>query len=156
MWIIEIALDLLRNPIFVIPIFIAILTQVVKGTIRSIQEKRLIRRAFFEWGGMPSSHSALVVSLSLIIGLKNGFDSSIFILSTFFAGFVIADAIGVRLASEEQAKVINKILRNEIEDKELKNIRLKESIGHTPIEAFIGGIIGFVLAYLIYQIVFTR
>ncbi|HPU44232.1 MAG TPA: divergent PAP2 family protein [Dictyoglomaceae bacterium] len=156
MWIIEIALNLLKNPIFVVPISIAILTQGVKGIIRSIQEKRLIGKAFFEWGGMPSSHSALVVSLSLVTGLKEGFDSSIFILSIFFAGFVIADAIGVRLASEEQAKVINKILRNEIEDKELKNIKLKESIGHTSIEAFIGGIIGFVLSYLIYQIAFTR
>ncbi|MCX7845731.1 MAG: divergent PAP2 family protein [Dictyoglomaceae bacterium] len=141
--------QLSKNPIFLIPIISAIITQGIKGVIRSIQEKKIIWRAFFEWGGMPSSHSALVVSLSTIIGLKEGFSSPLFILSFFFAGIVIADAIGVRLATEEQAKVINKILQK-YPINEKYDIILKESIGHTPFEAILGGILGFVISLIYY------
>jgi len=74
----------------------------------------------------------------------------------FFAGIVIADAIGVRLATEEQAKVINKIIQKEIKNPELKEIYLKESIGHTPIEAITGGIIGLILTHFIYYGFFVK
>ncbi len=141
--------QLSKNPIFTIPLISAIITQGLKGVIRSIQEKKLLWRAFFEWGGMPSSHSALVVSLSTILGLKEGFSSPLFILSLFFAAIVIADAIGVRLATEEQAKVINKILQK-YPINEKCDIILKESIGHTPFEAIIGGILGFIVALIYY------
>ncbi|MGB9767534.1 MULTISPECIES: divergent PAP2 family protein [Dictyoglomus] len=154
--IIQIIEDLLQNPVFIIPMMVAMITQGIKGLIRSIQEKKFLWRAFFEWGGMPSSHSALVVSLSLIIGIKEGFNSTIYILSMFFAGIVIADAIGVRLATEEQAKVINKIIQKEIKNPELKEIYLKESIGHTPIEAITGGIIGLILTHFIYYGFFVK
>ncbi len=154
--IIQIIKDLLQNPIFIIPMIVAIITQGIKGLVRSIQEKKFLWKAFFEWGGMPSSHSALVVSLSLIIGIKEGFNSTIYILSMFFAGIVIADAIGVRLATEEQAKVINKIIQKEIKDPELKEIYLKESIGHTPIEAITGGVIGLILTHFIYHGFFIK
>jgi acid phosphatase family membrane protein YuiD len=137
----------IKNPIFFIPILSALFAQIIKGILRSLKEKRLMWNSFIEWGGMPSSHSALVVSLSLILGFKEGFNSSIFILSIFFAGIVIADAIGVRLATEEQAKVINKILKKyPIND--IENTILKESIGHTFIEAIVGGILGFIVALL--------
>lgn len=141
--------QLSKNPIFLIPIISAIITQVIKGIIRSYQEKKILWKAFFEWGGMPSSHSALVVSLSTILGLKEGFSSPLFILSLFFAGIVIADAIGVRLATEEQAKVINKILQK-YPINEKYDIILKESIGHTPIEAVLGGILGFIISLIYY------
>ncbi|ACK42894.1 MULTISPECIES: divergent PAP2 family protein [Dictyoglomus] len=154
--IIQIIEDLLQNPVFIIPMMVAMITQGIKGLIRSIQERKFLWRAFFEWGGMPSSHSALVVSLSLIIGIKEGFNSTIYILSMFFAGIVIADAIGVRLATEEQAKVINKIIQKEIKNPELKEIYLKESIGHTPIEAITGGIIGLILTHFIYYGFFVK
>lgn len=148
--------DLLKNPIFIIPLSTAFLTQGIKGAIRSLQEKKVLWRAFFEWGGMPSSHSALVVSLSLIIGIKEGFNSTVYILSMFFAGIVIADAIGVRLATEEQAKVINKIIQKEIKDQELKEVYLKESIGHTPIEAIIGILLGLILTFILYYGFFSK
>uniref|UniRef100_A0A7C3MKN3 Divergent PAP2 family protein n=1 Tax=Dictyoglomus thermophilum TaxID=14 RepID=A0A7C3MKN3_DICTH len=153
---IKIVIDLINNPIFIIPFLVVIITQGLKGIIKIIQEKKFLWIAFFEWGGMPSSHSALVVSLSLIIGIKEGFNSTIFILSMFLAGIVIADAIGVRLATEEQAKVINKIIQRELKDPELKEINLKESIGHTPIEAIVGGIIGLILGHLLYYGIFHR
>lgn len=153
---IKIIEDLLRNPIFIIPLSTALLTQGIKGIIRSLQEKKLLWKSFFEWGGMPSSHSALVVSLSLIIGLKEGFNTTVFILSMFFAGIVIADAIGVRLATEEQAKVINKIIQKEIKDQELKEIYLKESIGHTPVEALTGILLGIILTYILYYGFFSQ
>jgi len=137
----------LKEPLFLIPVFSATFAQIIKGIIRSFQEKRLAVKTFFEWGGMPSSHSALTICLSTILGFKEGFTSSIFILSTFFAGIVIADAIGVRLATEEQAKVLNKILQKYPIEEE---ISLKESIGHTPIEAFSGAILGFLIGLIAY------
>ncbi len=153
---IEILTSLLKNPVFIIPLLVAFIAQGIKGIIRSLQEKKILWKAFFEWGGMPSSHSALVVSLSIIIGIKEGFNSSIYIISMFFAGIVIADAIGVRLATEEQAKVINKILQKEVKDQELKEIYLKESIGHTPLEAISGALLGFLLTYFLYYGFFTK
>lgn len=153
---IEILTSLLKNPVFIIPLLVAFIAQGIKGIIRSLQEKKILWKAFFEWGGMPSSHSALVVSLSIIIGIKEGFNSSIYIISMFFAGIVIADAIGVRLATEEQAKVINKILQKEVKDQELKEIYLKESIGHTPLEAISGVLLGFLLTYFLYYGFFTK
>lgn len=141
--------EAVKNPILLIPILSAIIAQGIKGLNRSIQERKIVWRSFFEWGGMPSSHSALVVSLSLILGFKEGFNSTIFILSLFFGGTVIADAIGVRLATEEQAKVINKILQKYPLDED-HDIILKESIGHTPIEAIAGAVLGLLISLIYY------
>ncbi|MGB9857656.1 MAG: divergent PAP2 family protein [Dictyoglomaceae bacterium] len=147
--------EIVNHPAFLIPLLSAIIAQGIKGIIRSIQERKIVWKAFFEWGGMPSSHSALVISLSSMLGFKEGFTSSIFILSLFFAGIVIADAIGVRLATEEQAKAINKILQKYPLDED-HDIILKESIGHTPVEALSGALLGFLISLIYYIGVMRR
>lgn len=108
---------------------------------------------------MPSSHSALVCSTCVAIYKQSGPDSVIFALSLVLAGIVMYDAMGVRRAAGEQAKVINKIIINpfnkenqdniknikKADDKNIESIAiktLKEFLGHTPLEVLGGAIVG--------------
>lgn len=113
----------------------------------------------FGAGGMPSSHSALVSSTCVAIYKQCGADSVIFGLSVVLAGIVMYDAMGVRRAAGEQAKVINKIVINpikkeqekldELDDNEHIAIKtLKEFLGHTPLEVFGGALLGLVIGVL--------
>lgn len=95
---------------------------------------------------MPSTHSALSVSVAISIGYIEGWDSTLFALASVFALIVMADAAGVRRATGEQAKIINKLILIFFKENRLKNERMREFIGHTPFEVIVGGIIGFLLA----------
>lgn len=109
-------------------------------------------------GGMPSSHSALVCATAVATYKKCGADSAIFALSLVLAGIVMYDAMGVRRAAGEQAKVINKVIINplkkdsdNIDEKSFENIAiktLKEFLGHTPSEVLGGAILGGLIAVL--------
>lgn len=98
-------------------------------------------------GGMPSSHTALVVSLAWAVGLHDGFDSSLFAVSVVLAGIVMYDAAGVRRAAGKQAKVINKLVRQLRVEHTVHDITLKELLGHSPIEVFAGAALGIAIAY---------
>ena len=98
-------------------------------------------------GGMPSSHTALVVSLAWAVGLHDGFDSSLFAVSVVLAGIVMYDAAGVRRAAGKQAKVINKLVRQLRVEHTVHDITLKELLGHSPIEVFAGATLGILVAY---------
>ena len=102
--------------------------------------KRLV-----EPGGMPSSHSAFVTSLSTAVGLSMGFDSVMFALAAAFAVVVMYDASGVRRAAGKQAKVLNAILED-LNRRELHPERLRELLGHTPFEVLVGALLGIVVA----------
>jgi acid phosphatase family membrane protein YuiD len=98
-------------------------------------------------GGMPSSHTALVVSLAWAVGLQEGFGSAIFAVSVILAGIVMYDAAGVRRAAGKQAKAINKLVRELRVEHTVRDITLKELLGHSPIEVFAGAILGIGIAY---------
>lgn len=97
-------------------------------------------------GGMPSSHSAVVVSLATLIAKNQGLDSPLFALSATFAFIVMYDAAGVRRAVGKQAKVINDILNNQ-------NLtapeKLQEMTGHSPFQVSIGALIGLIAGLII-------
>lgn len=118
-----------------------------------IVDKRFNVSRFVGSGGMPSSHSAFVTSLSTAIGLKYGWDSGLFALSLCFALVVMYDAAGVRNAVGKQAVIINKMIedlqakRNKEETNNNEN-RLKELVGHTPIEVLVGAILGIIIGNL--------
>ena len=99
-------------------------------------------------GGMPSSHSAVVVSLCTMIGKNYGIQSAIFGLSVIFAFVVMYDAAGVRRAAGKQAKLLNKI----VQTPGLTNVevteKLQEVLGHTPTQVFVGALIGFVVGMI--------
>ena len=93
---------------------------------------------------MPSSHSAFIVSLAIGIGRIDGFNSSIFALAFVFASIVMYDAMGIRRAAGEHAKLLNLILSKDNTFK-LDNKKLKELLGHTPFEVLGGLILGIII-----------
>lgn len=99
-------------------------------------------KRFMGAGGMPSSHSAVVVSLATLIGKKIGIDSPIFALSSLFAFITMYDAAGVRRAVGKQAHILNEVVK---EYKDMTPVeRLQEKTGHTPFQVLTGAFIGFV------------
>ena len=84
--------------------------QILKTLFTLIAEKRFVAERLFGAGGMPSAHSALVVSLTVAVARKEGFSSPLFALALCFAGIVMYDAMGVRRAAGEQAKVLNSMV----------------------------------------------
>lgn len=93
-------------------------------------------------GGMPSSHSAVVVCLAIMIGKYEGFQSSMFALSGIFALITMYDAAGVRRAVGKQAMILNDIIKNQ----KLSNAeKLQEMTGHTPVQVLTGAIIGLII-----------
>ncbi len=99
-------------------------------------------------GGMPSSHSAVVIALATMIGKNYGVNSPIFALSIIFACVVMYDAAGVRRAAGKQAKLLNKI----VQTPGLTNVevteRLQEVLGHTPVQVFVGALIGLIVGLI--------
>lgn len=139
--------NLFRNPVFLSIIFswfsaqfIKTLCSLVTGHIHSIGE--LMNMLIWRTGGMPSSHSALVVSLATSIGFRSGFSSDIFLLSLAFAMVTVRDALGVRRSAGIQAHAINEMG----EKLALKNLldfsRIKEVHGHKPLEVIMGCFLG--------------
>ncbi len=95
---------------------------------------------------MPSTHSALSMSVAVSIGYAEGWGSGLFALAITISIIVMTDAAGVRRATGEQAKVLNRIILEFFEEIKIKDERLKELIGHTPFEVIVGAIIGFTIA----------
>ena len=102
-------------------------------------------------GGMPSSHSAAVVSLSTAVGLINGWDSVAFAIAVGYALIVMQDAAGLRRASGKMAVCLNKIMDDFYKHDALSaGEKLKEMLGHTPFEVFAGAIFGCLFSYFIH------
>lgn len=99
-------------------------------------------------GGMPSSHSAVVVSLCTMIGKNYGINSAIFGLSVIFAFVVMYDAAGVRRAAGKQAKLLNKIVQTPGLSGVEVSEKLQEVLGHTPIQVFVGAFIGLIVGII--------
>jgi len=117
------------------------ITQTIK-ILLSIKEKKFTWRSLIETGSMPSSHAALVVSLATIIFLTEGL-STTFVIASVLAVIVIRDAIGVRRTAGEEAIALKKILR-----KTKIRATIHPARGHTPLEVFVGSIIGIAIAII--------
>lgn len=127
------------------------LAQVLK-TITSYWKHREFRaERLVGAGGMPSSHTSLVVGLASAVALHDGFSSPLFAVSAVLAGIVMYDAAGVRRAAGKQAKVINKLVREMRVEHTIKDTRLKELLGHTPLEVMAGALLGFLVAFLFHR-----
>ena len=122
--------------------------QLIK-TIRSlILTHRLNLSYITASGGMPSSHSALVVGLATAIARLDGMQSTSFALAAVLAGVVMYDAAGVRLAVSKQARILNLMLEDFFHERGISEKRLHELIGHTPVQVFAGALIGIVFGLL--------
>lgn len=111
--------------------------------------KRFDFRRIIGSGGMPSSHAAFVVSLAMAVGFEMGFSSPVFAVAGVMAFVVMYDATGVRRSAGQQAAILNKIV-DSIQESDMPKTekRLKELLGHTPIEVFAGAILGIIIAII--------
>ena len=139
----------LDNNVFFVVLFAWIFSCVLKGFLVWVKDKKLDMTRFMGPGGMPSSHSTIVTSLATAVGIKSGFDSPLFVVCCAFALVVMYDASGIRRAAGQQAKMINMIIDAWEETDPLeKQIRLKELLGHTPLEVIAGALLGILIAVL--------
>ena len=130
-----------------------LISQTAKVIIYYFKDKEFNIMHFFESAGMPSTHSAMSCSMSLMIGMSEGFNSPLFAIALIFTIIVLYDAMGVRFAAGQQAVVLNKIIEDIYSEKVSEKEKMKELIGHTPFEVFIGGTIGIMVAILMYIII---
>ncbi len=140
-----------NNKVLWVSIFAWFIAQSLKVIHTLIVDKRFNVWRFIGSGGMPSSHSSFVMALSTSIGLNHGWDSTIFAVAIVMSLIVMYDAAGVRRAVGKQAIIINKMIedfhkKRENREKKLTEQRLKELVGHTPVEVFAGAILGIVVA----------
>ena len=128
-----------------------IVAQILKFFMHIIVKHQIDIRMFTTTGGMPSSHAAGVMGLSTAVGLISGFDSVSFAIALGFAFIVMYDAAGVRRAAGKQAACLNKIIMD-VYKQELKEAggRLKELLGHTPLQVIVGALFGVVYALYIH------
>ena len=137
---------LLQNPYFVVPLIAWGIAQTAKVIIDSVLLHHVSVRRLATAGGMPSSHSALVVCLTTIIGRLQGVQSPLFALALIFSTVVMYDATGVRRAAGQQAMILNRLLDDLfIAHRGIPQERLRELLGHTPIEVIAGAVLGVVI-----------
>ena len=152
--------DAFTNPILLVPIFSWLTAQLLKVFINLLVTKRFSIHRLLGDGGMPSGHSATVVSLACMCGLvaEGGFASAEFAIAAILAVVVMHDASGVRREAGKQAMSIISIIAvlDEVLSEKDKNIRtekLKVLIGHTPLQVVAGAILGFAVAMFTYFVV---
>ena len=137
-------LDLLTNRFLITGVSSWFVAQVAKTIIYAIINKKLRLERMVGDGGMPSAHSATVTSLAVISALSFGFDSFQFAVTALLAIIVCHDAMGVRLETGKQAQIINEMIEAfEVwTKKDLPEIKLKEFVGHTPVQVIAGMLVG--------------
>ena len=139
---------LTTNKYIYIPVIVWFSIQVYKVIYDLITTKKLNFKRIIGAGGMPSSHSAVVTSLATLIAKYEGVDSSVFALSLVFAFVVMYDAAGVRRAAGKQATLLNKIVNTPGLSMLQVQEKLVEVLGHTPIQVFVGAVIGIVVGII--------
>ena len=132
------------NKYIYVPIILWFGIQLFKLIYDLCTTKRFNFKRILGAGGMPSSHSAVVTSLATLIGKNLGVDSPIFALALIFAFVVMYDACGVRRAAGKQAKVLNDIVNTPGLSTVQVQEKLQEALGHTPIQVFVGALIGLI------------
>ena len=145
-------IDIFHNKILMITLSVWAIAQCIRVFLGVIRERRFNFRWFVGTGGMPSSHVAGACALATTCGLQLGVQSPTFALAAFFALVTMFDAQGVRRASGQQAKILNQILDDIYFEGKIEAQRLKELVGHTPIQVLMGGLIGIFLGILLYDL----
>lgn len=149
-------MDLIANPYLLTGLSAWFLAQVAKTVIYAVIHKKIQWERMIGDGGMPSAHSATVTSLAVLCGLVFGLGSFQFAIAALLAIIVCHDAMGVRLETGKQAIVLNEIIKafEALSTEELPEVRLKEFVGHTPIQVIAGILLGAADAVMMYFVLF--
>src|SRR6266496_740714 len=140
--------SLFNNRILIAAFLAWAIAQVSKTIYELIRQRKLIVSRLVSSGGMPSSHSALVTGLAAATGLVTGLGSAAFAIAVVLAGIVMYDAAGVRRAVSIQARILNQMIDEAFQGHPFAEKRLRELIGHTPIQVFAGGLLGVAVGLL--------
>lgn len=145
-------MGLINNPFLMTAISSWMIAQVLKAIINVIVNKKFSLERLLGDGGMPSGHSATVTSLAVMAALVYGTDSFHFAVTAILAIVVCHDAMGVRQETGKQAIVINEIVRvfSMLNEEKLAEVKLKEFVGHTPMQVIAGVLLGVVNACVMY------
>jgi len=138
----------IQNKYIYIPIMLWFFIQLFKLLYDLVTTKKFNFKRIMGAGGMPSSHSAVVVGIATLIGKYEGVDTPIFALALITAFIVMYDACGVRRAAGKQAQLLNKIVETPGLTGVQVSERLVEVLGHTPVQVFVGALIGFIVGLI--------
>jgi acid phosphatase family membrane protein YuiD len=119
-----------------------LIAQISKPIIEYIRKRRLNLRLLASAGGMPSSHSASVCALATAVAIQEGVTSTLFAIAFLLAIIVMYDAAGVRRAASIQAHILNQIIDELFQGHPISETRLRELLGHTPVEVVAGAVLG--------------
>ncbi|MCM1253404.1 MAG: divergent PAP2 family protein [Clostridium sp.] len=144
---------LIHNPVLVAGVLGWFVAQVLKTIIHLLITKQFVWERMVGSGGMPSSHSATVCALATAAGIQYGSESFAFAISVIMAIIVMHDAMGVRRETGIQARVLNEMMTlfREMGTKMSVEDKLKEFVGHTPLQVWIGALLGIVIGFLTCQ-----
>lgn len=137
--------DLLDNHLLVNALIAWAAAQVIKTIIYAVVNHTLDFHRLFGDGGMPSGHSATVTAMVVTAAMEYGLSSSPFAISSIMAIIVMHDAMGVRLEAGKHAKALNDLLDLFSSDLET-DVKLKEFLGHTPMQVCFGALLGLIVA----------
>ena len=130
------------------PILARTIAQITKVAYMSWRQRRLNLRVLAEMGGMPSSHSAIVMGLTTGIGRIDGLSSPAFAIALIFSFVVMYDAAGVRRAAGRQAAILNRLVEDMVAMRGIREERLRELLGHTPVEVLVGAALGILVGLI--------
>lgn len=138
------------NKIAIASLASGLIAQAIKTFIEFVRTGTFRLPALFNTGGMPSSHTALVTTLTIGVGLESGIGSSIFSVTLIFSLYFIFEATGLRQEVGKQARVLNELMDELLAGRHFDRRRLRELVGHTWGEVFVGLLIGTAIAFLAY------
>lgn len=147
--------DFFRSPIAISALLGWIVAQIIKLPVSLMRTEKWDWALLINAGGMPSSHSSLMSAVTTAIGLAQGWDSPLFILALSITGIVIYDATGVRREAGFHAERINQMLHTFISERKIPESEmeyLREIIGHSPLEAAVGTLLGILIAVIVWQV----
>ncbi len=139
------------NQVFMAWLTACLIAQGIKITLGIVRLKKFDFRWIFGTGGMPSTHAAGVSALSVSVGIQTGFDSPLFATAAAFTVITLFDAQGVRRWSGRQAQVLNRMIEDMYFKRRIQEPRLKELLGHTPLEVIAGMGVGIVTALVLHR-----
>jgi uncharacterized protein len=140
--------ELLANRVLMVPAAAWLVAQILKVLVALIVERKIRLGLLVSAGGMPSSHSTLVAGLATAVAIRDGLSSTSFAIALIFATIVMYDAAGVRRAVGIQARLLNQMVDEIFAGHPISETRLRELIGHTPVQVFAGAFLGIGLVWL--------
>ncbi len=125
------------------------IAQAAKVILTSMRQRRLNLRVLAETGGMPSSHAAIVMGMTTAVGKYAGVSSAAFAIALIFSFVVMYDAAGLGRAAGRQAAILNRLVEDLVHMRGMQEQRLRELLGHTPVEVLVGALLGIVVGLIL-------